>query len=611
MKSKNLLSALTILFLIGICHVTKCSESKSHKSGNKSNSKGKSKSKNSNKKGVNNTNATFKQSNFSSYYLKNKMGLSSKQFGFTGQCLYQQNKIETTSMPTAALSITNGIVLPVLRAIGGTPNVCIGDFTGDSLLNKTELRNMSCDYLPLSPSINFGTAAFTAYNVPCAGGKINLCSVFNNSGTGALVLDGGILNCGVSLSGVGNILRPFLKMIDAVGIGFSVNRDFQRNFNLCWSNSSQTGIDCGTKTHKANFFFLVNIGMPEIKIGKFDLSSIISFNGTPFFTLDLGPLINNASSYINSMTNCAKCSDGANLLESLRNLGAEFAITLDGSFTINFNQLTNGLIPDMTLNLNKKTLLMTKGGGSSGLRSGIYFNIQSNIIGDFLNILLDFFNNFLSLFSKWGIPMPDLSFGSVAINSFVDSFSAGFKINIVIGELLCIIRFSDGRVGCKYNDKIWTFIKRAIMYVILEVGSFFSDVGVEIGRIGTKIGNFAEKVGNSIANFSEETWRNTERVAKQTINTIKRGVEDATRKTGKFFTNVAKNVQDGFNKLKNDTERFFNDAAKHIVNFVDEAQEALFEAADEVKEFFEDAGKGIADFFKNTGNSIKKFFKKW
>lgn len=602
MSKNNLLSTLTILFLISFCHVTKQLETKN---------KGRSRSKNKNsKKKVKNTN--YKNSNFSNYYLKNKMGLNLKQFGFTGQCITQQNKIETTTFPAAATSITRGIILPVLAAIGSSPNVCIGDFPGSAFMNQTELMNMGCNFYDLSPNVTFGTASFVGYRVPCAGGStVTLCSVFNNSGTGAVAINGGILNCGVSLTGMGNMLKPFFSMIGSVGIGYSVNREFERRLNFCWSNSTQSAVSCGSVTHKANFFFLINIGLPEFKIGKFDLSSIITFSGTSVFSLDLGPLIGNASTLINSLTNCTRCLDGANLLENLRNIGAEFVVTLDGSLTINFNQLTNGLLPDMFVDLKKHSIMVTKGGGSSGLRSGLYFNIQSNILNDFIGIVVSFFNNFLSLFSNWGIPYPDLSFGNVAVNAFVDSFSAGFKINIAIGELLCIIRFSDGRVGCKYNDKLWTFIKRAIMYVILEVATFFSDVGKEIGRIGTKIGNFAEMVGNSIANFSEETWRNTERAVRQTVNTVTRGVEDTARKTGKFFTNMAKNVEDGFNKLKNDTEKFFNNAARHIVNFVDEAQEALFEAADEVKEFFEDAGKGIADFFRNTGNAIKKFFKKW
>lgn len=450
---------------------------------------------------------------------------------------------------STSTEVINNIVIPLLSAVGSIPQGCIGRFSGETLKTNVIMRNSMCNEMPLNFSLNQNLFALYLPNAVCPGDPgveaMHLCFSVDDKGSVSVIINGKAAQCGISATGVGNIIKPFTEITEKLGFGFSPLRQFRTDLKLCYNSNSS--ITCGSLTAKGHFFFLVGIGLPEIKIGSKDLSDFIGIEADIEAMIDLGDVGSVVNSTIASLRNINDPNGGTNILNTIKNIGAEFSLKITGIFVLKLADITNGFLADLELEVASLNYLLSSGGSNSGTgikNAGFYFSATSDILGGILDMLNEQFDTYAGAFGV------DISLGNINITDigfyfFVDDQSVAFKFDLKLFTFQCMFLYNSKKGSCQFKDNFFTAILQAGKWVVKKAAKFFDETGSEIASFANTGINFTQDAANEVANKAKQLADEAAKAAKaaadaaadaakSAANTVSSGAKKAIKKIKKW-----------------------------------------------------------------------------
>lgn len=106
------------------------------------------------------------------------------------------------------------------------------------------------------------------------------------------------------------------------------------------------------------------------------------------------------------------------IYKDLLNAGAELSVSVTWELTFLTSSLTKGFLPDISVELYEKALLIASGNWHSWMRAGIYASFSSNIVSSIVDLAVWLFNRFASIFSKIWIKVPNLKWLDLDLGVF-------------------------------------------------------------------------------------------------------------------------------------------------------------------------------------------------
>lgn len=435
--------------------------------------------------------------------------------GFPGMCTRGNNKFKKNQIKNNSIrKFVNGVVLPITNFFTGTANFCLGDFNGSEIGSSKNMANTGCSAFPLPSNSIVGLFSGNMYDVPCAGdSNVNACFIFNDvTLTYGFTFNGGLLQCGLDMTGVGAGLMPLTEFLGDIALGFSAQAEFKSSVELCYNPMSQharsthkpkkhPGILCSSRTVRANIFISLDISLPHFTIAGKDLSDYFQINIGISMYIDYGGNVQKFHKYHRQLSSGK--SDKAQKHEIAKRAasdGAEFTVNITGSITINFQNLTKGFIPNMNINLGVFNLLVSSGKGPSGLARGVYTYIESNILKSLLD---DVFGKYKKAFKE----VLDIVDGlGIKFGLFFDELGSGFLFELDGFKFQCIWDNQHKKGSCQFKNKFLTAILKGVKWAIHEAEYLFDEAGKLIAEFEGEIDDLAKGIEHEAEKIWHDIW---------------------------------------------------------------------------------------------------------
>jgi hypothetical protein len=293
------------------------------------------------------------------------------------------------------------------------------------------------------------------------------------------------------------------------------------------------------------------------------------------------------------------------VVTSLINLGVEVTLVLSSSIYLKLSTITQGFLIDFSLDLNTTNILITRGGGSSGLPTGIYIYVTSNVvknIGSLINMVFKRFGTVLNLIGFKIPSIPELSPSfETSLGIAITSDSVGFQFNFSISSIQCFYDFVNKKGACQFDNTFFTALIQGLTWVFKEATYLFDEAGKEIIRVGDIIGQFSEQTAKAAAKFADEIAKTSAVLAAQTANEVKTQAENAA-KLAKFQAEIAaKEAAEEARQIKAKAEAIAQ-------QFANQAAQKAEAAAYWAKHLGETAIYNIGNIFSQGFNEVKNFF---
>lgn len=428
-------------------------------------------------------------------------------FGSPFACLSTDGLPTQTSMVPTTVMGGYTKIYQAMYSMGNNYNFCMGDLTGDNLHEQEQTK---CEAIPLNSDNNYAALGGVVYNFNCGLEEpqtVAACVAFDTCGTFAVSIDGGIVRCVAGLfPGIGNIVSAVSESLDFVSFGISVDKQFSMPLTIfTYSPGSGAGtIDVSTQGH---FYLAAGLTFPQQIFGDIEfLAEAVSLDVTGTFMIDFG---NNSSNQIGSINSYSDTTKNNNMAVSfIQNLltSGEVSASLSGSLTINLNELTHGVMPNLEFDLGELDCLITSGGGASGQPAGFYLYAESGL--DFFMALLNtIFGAMGKLFSLVGISsIPGINSGD-SFGVFVNSNYAGFTFGFTLIDsesIYCIYDFTKDSGSCGVQGFFLTFLYNVGKWIINEVEDIWGDVVNALGEFDQDLNNLANEVAQDIVNVAND-----------------------------------------------------------------------------------------------------------
>lgn len=488
-----------------------------------------------------------------------------------GSCLNMNPSGLNNYMPSdfsAAWSILGSIISTKIPA---GPTICFGDFKGDAFQSNEDLGTDLCNTIPVESDGTFGVIGLAISSLPCSAvtTDISMCIAFDKCGTFALAFNGGLPGCiagatatatGV-LAGVGAAASAISDSIANFSIGFSIGRRFTTDIRIAYRDGDK--IHSGVVTTYGHIFADIGVNLPTdfIKIGSKDLGDYFSLAADILLLIDFGDVDTVVNQAINTMKNM-KLSEAKTLLSTLAKSGPELTLSVTGVLTLNLNDLTSGILTDLSFTLASSNILLTGGSGRSGMEAGVYFRIGSDIVSDLVNSLIGVVSNFSDIFTDLGFS--DISIPSVGIELglFFTKSALGFQFTFVGFTIKCMFLYSGSDFSCSINAKIFTIIAEAINYVIREAVQFFDKTG---RIISTKTKQAFKEAAQAISSS-----------VKKSVGYVKNSAGQLISIGSEAFTDLKNQFEEDLKWLKNG----YKNAAKRAVKVLSVASKIVSKKAE-------------------------------
>jgi hypothetical protein len=294
----------------------------------------------------------------------------------------------------------------------------------------------------------------------------------DDCGTFALSMNLGTIMCVASVVGasatVGIIplIASFSDTVDHVGLGFSLKRRFQQTLSKMPYVDGNT-IKTKDVTALGSLYFELGLAIPTdfIKISeKLDIGNYIGISANVRIMIDLGDIETVISGIIDELKHVSK-STAKNIVSKAMGLGRELSLKIDGTLTINLEELTHGLLCDFEFTLLQRSVLLTRGESNTGLPAGFYFSQGSDVVSDMINSVQGIFDNFSSIIEKLGIPSIKVPPIGIWLSFFINTTAVGFRVEFLSITASCMLKFEGWEFSCQINAKIFTMIADATKYV--------------------------------------------------------------------------------------------------------------------------------------------------
>jgi len=261
----------------------------------------------------------------------------------------------------------------------------------------------------------------------------------------------------------------------------------------------------------------------------------------------------------------------------------EMTLNIKGSFNIGLEDMTQGFLKDITIDIFNLDFLVSNGGASSGMAKGIYIHMKRglNNVGDVFKGIID---QVKGIFSAFGVVIPtppNLNVdANVGVGLFIQEDSLGIHLNARLFELKCAYIYASNKGSCEFNHQGFTALLNAGKWLIRNASRFLDDTGKEIMQ-------FAQETGKFAANAS--------RAAQQTLADGKN-----------FFTRDVKNA---FSTSINTTKNWFRNEVGsginnqchivhgHITSTIDAAGNIANAAGTIITNVAQDVGRDISNTY--------------
>jgi len=225
--------------------------------------------------------------------------------------------------------------------------------------------------------------------------------------------------------------------------------------------------------------------------------------------------------------------------------GAELTVLLSGVLYVKLGSLTKGFLNDFSFDIGKASLLITTGNGSSGLETGLYIHLTTNLAAGFSSFITGLFDQFASILGVLGFKKPTIPKLNVQLSLFIQASGIGFQIKFPGLSAACVYHFSSNNGSCKFNSAIFTAIADGIKWVVKSAKALFDKGGKIIGSVAQGVGKFAKNAAQSIGKAATVVGKAIGNEVKKGVNTIKNAAKDVGKAVGgeaKKAVNTAKNV---------------------------------------------------------------------
>jgi len=447
-------------------------------------------------------------------------------------------------------TIMDKFIGPLFKMAAGA-NLCFGDYPGEEL-KGSKLSELTCNTFPLDISYTYGVLAGVVNNVPCGSPQtVSLCLAFDRCGTVAISINGGVAVCLATLStGIAAIIGPLGPALKFAAIGFSLERRFVRTFETTWAR----GNDIGTSnvTTRGHFYFGLGVQLPldQFKIGSKKISDYINLEVEASIMIDFGHVIETAKRFIDNILHADK-NTGKKLIQTIMSAGAELTVLLSGVLYVKLGSLTKGFLNDFSFDIGKASLLITTGNGSSGLETGLYIHLTTNLAAGFSAFITGLFDQFASILKYLGFKKPSIPKLNVQLSLFIQASGIGFKIKFPGLDAACVYHFHSNNGSCKFNSAIFTAIAEGVKWLIKSAKALFDKGGKIIASVAQGVGKFAKNAAHAIGDLAKDAGKAIGNELKKGVNTLK----TAGKVVGKA---VGNEVKKGVNTLKNTGKKVGN-----------------------------------------------------
>jgi hypothetical protein len=543
-----------------------------------------------------------------------------KGFGIDGTCLSQLFSSTANSAPLPSESIKQkmGWIYEILFKSILPFDLCYGDYAGETVEKNWNLKNMKCDGIPLMEEFKYGYIGAYVNNVPCGTPQtVNFCVTFDQCGTFAIALNGGMAQCAATYStGIAAIVSPVAEVFDYLSFGFSYKRRFTQTFTIAYRN----GENVNSKEITTYGHFLIGLGFSTplefIKIDNKSISDIFSLDLDTKFIVDLGNAASTIDKFINQIQNVNK-ENTKNLIDAIMNQGAELTIQVAGTFSINLNDLTRGFIDNMEFNIGSAAILVSMGGSNnaSGMNTGFYIYFTMDNVLNLGSIYSRMWMNFAAILDKIGLPKIPFPKVGASLGIFIQSDSVGFEFKLSQISLKCMYIYSSKKGSCDFNNKVFTAIIDGAKWVIKEAGKFFESTGKEIVNFSKDVGGFAENSASAVAKVTkqaaEEVARKTQQAAEEVARKTQQAAEEVARKTQQAAEEVARKTQQAAEDARRIAQQAAEEVARKTQQAAEDAKRFAQQAAEEVARKTQQAAEDAKRFAEQTASRVRSFFSGW
>jgi chemotaxis protein histidine kinase CheA len=333
--------------------------------------------------------------------------------GFQGMC--SSNLLNSPflkdKLPSQILDykdLINKILTSAQKAIK-LPEICLGDFDPAKFNSYNTLKTSVCADLPLPAGSQFGLLALSIPNLPCPSNtQVQLCLAFDDEGTVSFAINGGVLSCGLSATGVGTVLTPFTDFVGDIGISMSIKKKLSLPFELPVMKGDEIEIIPYDFTGHLSVTAGITVPFEKLGIGSSKLDEIIEMESRVGTMIDLGRSVNRVYDTVKEAF--SKSPDpkqlSKNLIESYK-VARKFGIQMSSTFKLKLDELTKGFLPDLEIEVTKASIAVFTE-SENGILPGLYLYMSRNMDYGIDSILQFIFDNFDSIFDALGIETPKM-----------------------------------------------------------------------------------------------------------------------------------------------------------------------------------------------------------
>jgi hypothetical protein len=536
-----------------------------------------------------------------------------KGFGFDGICLGEAAELINFSVPDQIKDNWENNIMPILsRATESLPfDACLGDFDGNVLLDdQGKLNSFQCHSIPYEKSTTMGVFGFNLKNLPCGTPTdFQMCLTFDRCGTVGVAVNGGSLKCLAFATGIGALISEVGSMIDYISFSFSLNKKLTQILEVpAFVNNEFRVKQVQTKGH---FYLGMGLTLPGdfLKIGGIQLDKFFKISVSASLLIDFGNTISTVQSIVKDITN--NKGDGLSIVQKIMKSGAEVSLRGEGNVKINLESLTKGVIPNLSFNVGSLDILITAGGGESGLPTGLYIRLNVNVVKNLFDLLKKISSHFAGIMNAVGSFLKLDKIGDVEGSLAITSVGLGFEFKGAMLSILCYYRIDTKKGSCKFNSSIFTMLLDAGKWVIKQAKKLFEDSGKEIMRVKAKVGKFAYLTAKEALKIASKAVKEVKKVANEAVNETEKVGMMTSSEVASVAVGTAKKAQKVAKKALKIANRSVEEA-KNVSNKVARmtSSKVARVAVGTAKKAEKEAKKAYSKV-KNVANKAKKLLSKW
>jgi hypothetical protein len=423
-------------------------------------------------------------------------------------------------------------MIPFYNQYTAQSKACAGDMPFSTVSNFPV-----CQHFPFNTNSVMGWLYLDIAKFPCPDlNDVTMCVGFDSCGTETLGVSGGMINCLSDVTGPGKIIGLLAKFADSISVGISTNRKYEKQTDIFYPTANNN-MAVDSFLIRGHLFLDIELTLPEDFLGNFApfVSDFVNISGSlgillvDYNNVDIQPVLND----IYGLTK----GDIAGFFNLVSQFG-EIYFEANASLNLNFSDVTDGALPDLSFNAFTGNVLIVNKGGNSGLPSGIYIRTEVNFTPDVTPVINKALSHLSSVFKGVNIQLPaPASTDNSKFGVFVTASAIGFSATWGTSNLSCFYNLNDKKMACQVNSDFITFVSQAGQWLVSKSVYLFDEAETVVMKLGADITNFEIDATNQINSAVQ--------IVNQEANNI---LNTAQNYVNGVFSNVASTVTNGINQ---------------------------------------------------------------